>query len=69
MCEQRLNSLMGMMDSMMVSRVGSAAISAVSLYRHGPMAVWLGMFSDWFVRAIIFTIRYRSGRWLAHKLV
>lgn len=29
--EQLLNSLMGMMDTMMVSRVGSAAISAVSL--------------------------------------
>lgn len=35
----------------------------------GPMAVWLGMFSDWIVRGIIFTIRFFSGRWLAHKLV
>ena len=31
MLEQLLNSFMGMMDTMMVSRVGSAAISAVSL--------------------------------------
>ena len=31
MLEQLLSSLMGMADTMMVSRVGSAAISAVSL--------------------------------------
>mgnify|MGYP001702847563 FL=1 len=31
MVEQLLNSLMGTVDSMMVSNVGSAAISAVSL--------------------------------------
>lgn len=35
----------------------------------GPMAVWIGMFSDWMVRAIILTLRFRSGKWLVHKLV
>ena len=34
----------------------------------GPMGVWIGMFSDWGVRAIVFTIRFRRGKWI-HKVV
>ena len=34
----------------------------------GPMCVWIGMFSDWGIRAIIFTIRFRWGKWI-HKVV
>ncbi len=29
----------------------------------GPMAVWIGMFSDWTIRAVLFTIRFLSGKW------
>ena len=29
----------------------------------GPMAVWIGMFADWTLRAIAFSVRYLSGRW------
>lgn len=29
----------------------------------GPMAVWIGMFSDWTIRAVLFTIRFMSGKW------
>lgn len=29
----------------------------------GPMAVWIGMFVDWTLRAIAFSVRYLSGRW------
>lgn len=29
----------------------------------GPMAVWIGMFSDWTIRAILFTGRFFSGKW------
>lgn len=29
----------------------------------GPMAVWIGMFSDWAIRAVLFTIRFFSGKW------
>ncbi len=35
----------------------------------GPMGVWIGMFSDWGVRGIIFTHRYRSGKWLGHRVI
>ena len=34
----------------------------------GAMGVWIGMFADWGVRGIIFTIRFRSNKWI-HKVV
>jgi putative MATE family efflux protein len=34
----------------------------------GPMGVWIGMFSDWGVRGIIFSIRFLKGKWI-HKVV
>ena len=34
----------------------------------GPVSVWIGMASDWCVRSICFFIRFRSGKWLAHKI-
>ncbi len=35
----------------------------------GPMAVWIGMFADWTVRGIVFTLRFHSRKWLRHKVV
>ena len=35
----------------------------------GPMGVWIGMFCDWTVRAIIYVIRFRSGKWATHKVI
>ena len=35
----------------------------------GPIAVWIGMFSDWTLRAIIFGIRFHSGKWLNHHVI
>ena len=35
----------------------------------GPMGVWLGAFADWTVRSIIFTWRFRSRKWLQHKVI
>ena len=34
----------------------------------GPMGVWIGMFSDWGIRGIIFTIRFMKGKWI-HQVV
>lgn len=36
----------------------------VKAYHFGPMAVWIGMFADWTVRAVIFVSRFFSGKWL-----
>ena len=35
----------------------------------GPMAVWIGMFADWTVRAVIFTTRFLGGKWLQHSVI
>ena len=34
----------------------------------GAMGVWIGMFADWAIRGVIFTIRFKSGKWI-HKVV
>lgn len=34
----------------------------------GAMGVWIGMFADWAIRGIIFTFRFRSGKWI-HRVV
>lgn len=40
-----------------------------NVWHIGPMAVWIGMFTDWGVRGVIFTARYLSGRWLKRAMV
>lgn len=35
----------------------------------GPIAVWIGMACDWFVRGIIFTARFLSGKWSKIKVI
>lgn len=35
----------------------------------GPMAVWIGMFTDWTVRGIVFMLRFHSRKWMEHKVV
>ena len=54
--------------SMWFCRV-SLVIFLARAFHMGPMAVWIGMFVDWTVRNIIFTIRFRSRKWLNHKVI
>ena len=35
----------------------------------GPMAVWIGMFTDWTVRGIVFSLRFKSEKWMEHRVV
>lgn len=35
----------------------------------GPMGVWIGMFADWTARAVIYTARFHSRKWLKHKVI
>ncbi len=43
-------------------------IFLVRMFHFGLMAVWVGMFADWIVRAVIFTIRFMNGKWLNYKM-
>ena len=35
----------------------------------GIMGVWMGMFSDWFVRGLVYFLRFRSGRWATKRVI
>lgn len=47
----------------------SLCVFLVKAFGFGPMAVWIGMFTDWGIRGIIFTLRFRSRKWLDHKVI
>lgn len=34
-----------------------------NVFHLGPIAMWIGMFCDWTVRAVIFTFRFFSNKW------
>ncbi len=44
-------------------------VSLIRFFNFGPIAVWYGMATDWTVRAVVFSIRFRSNRWLSHKVI
>ncbi len=35
----------------------------------GPMAVWISIMADWFIRAIFIVSRYLGGKWLRHQVI
>ena len=43
-------------------------IFLVKVFQLGLVGVWIGMFVDWIVRAIIFTTRFVNGKWLHYKM-
>ena len=53
---------------MWLCRVVLAMVLA-RVFHMGPIAVWIGMFTDWTVRSIVFTIRFHRRKWLDHKVV
>ncbi len=54
--------------SMWFCRV-ALCVFLVNQFHMGPLAVWIGMFSDWIMRGIFFGTRLRSGKWLTHKVI
>lgn len=45
------------------------SIFLMRVVKTGPIGVWYGMFADWGVRGIIFTIRFVRGKWLRFKVI
>jgi len=54
--------------SMWLVRVGVTLFLVYVVGFVSPVAVWCGMFSDWFVRGVFFAIRFKSGKWLEHRV-
>lgn len=53
---------------MWLCRVVLAMVLA-RVFHMGPIAVWIGMFIDWTIRGIIYTIRFKNRKWLAHQVI
>ena len=45
------------------------AVVLIRVFHFGPIGVWIGMFADWTVRAVIFSLRFRSGRWAEKRVL
>lgn len=54
--------------SMWICRV-VVTIFLVHTFHMGPLAVWIGMGADWTVRSFIFLVRFKSNKWLEHKVI
>ncbi|MGN1164077.1 MAG: MATE family efflux transporter, partial [Candidatus Ornithospirochaeta sp.] len=53
--------------SMWIFRVVAARVLGIS-FGFGIVGVMWGMYIDWVVRAIFFSIRYRSGKWTEKRI-
>ena len=49
--------------SMVLCRIVLAYVFAL-YFKMGMVGTWIAMFVDWIVKAIIFTFRYLSGKWI-----
>ena len=54
--------------SMWVFRVGVTTLLC-RVFGVGLIGVWCGYFADWVVRSVIFSLRYRSGKWALHQVI
>lgn len=45
------------------------SIFLMRVVKTGPIGVWYGMFADWGVRGVIFTIHFVRGKWLRFKVI
>jgi len=41
----------------------------IRVFGFGPLGMWIGMFTDWFVRGTLYMLRFRSGRWATKKVI
>lgn len=58
--ELALKLIVGLLDSVMVSSVGEAAVSGV----------WVSMaVLDWGFRAAVYAVRWRSGKWMTKGIL
>ena len=54
--------------TMWIFRV-AGTIFMIRVLHLGILSVWLGMFTDWFVRGIIFTFHFIKGRWMESSIL
>lgn len=55
-------------SSMLLFRLGSGVLFGIIL-DFGVIGVWIAMGTDWLARSILFTLRYKSGKWKTIKII
>ncbi len=61
-------SMIVSMVTMWTCRVAIAMV-LIRGFGFGPGGVWIAMASDWTIRSVCFFIRFRSRKWLSHKII
>ena len=54
--------------TMWVFRFGISVV-ACRVFNGGLICIWCGYFVDWLVRSIVFTLRFRSGKWAEKRVI
>lgn len=54
--------------SMLLFRLGSGVLFGIILDL-GVIGVWIAMGTDWLARSVLFTLRYKSGKWKTIKII
>lgn len=54
--------------SMLLFRLGVGYVAGIML-NYQIIGVWFAMIADWFIRAILFVYRWRSGAWKNYRIV
>lgn len=64
-----VNFFMGMSVAVMWLCRVSLCLILVHVFQFGLIAVWIGMFADWGVRAVICSLRFKGRKWMGHQVV
>ncbi len=54
--------------SMWIFRVGLCYL-LIYAFHSGPVGVWLGMFADWAVRSVVYSVRFFRGKWAEKRVL
>ena len=55
-------------SSMLLFRLGSGVLFGIILDL-GVIGVWIAMGTDWLARSVLFTLRYKNGKWKTIKII
>lgn len=55
--------------SMWIFRTGVAYLMVKYFFNLGMVTTWYAMYLDWFVRSIVFTLRYKSNKWMNFRVI
>ena len=61
-------TMLASVSTMFLFRIGFA-YALEYIFHLGILSIWVAMVSDWFIRGIIYVIRFRNGKWKKHNLI